>query len=144
MITLFQTFFPPPNTPVVKPDGTMSTQGMAFWRALWGRTGQLTGIPNTVGLALTAAGTTQADALALINDWNQLTIVAALSGAILPGLTGGQSVLVANEGANALSVYPPVGSAIDALGANAAYSLASTKLQLFSFFSATVILSLKL
>ena len=122
----------------------MTTQGMAFWRALWNRTGQGSGLQNHVALALVAAGTTQANALALTADWNQITTTASGSGVVMPALVGGQGVLIANEGLNALNVYPPSASQIDALGVNAAYSLASLKLQVYSFFSATQIYSLQL
>ena len=119
----------------------MTTQGMSFLRALWNRTGAGTGISNAVGLALSGAGATQATATALTSDWNQIT---TNGGVILPVLTGGQAVLVANEGGGNSNIYPPVGSQIDALGVNAPYVLATLKLQLYSYFSASQIYSLQL
>jgi len=68
------------------------------------------GIIGTATGSLTAAGTTQATALVLNDDVNVLSTVSAGSGAILPaGLEVGDSVIVANMGANTLLVYPPVG-----------------------------------
>ena len=37
----------------------------------------------------------------------------------------GDEIIVRNGGANALSLYPPVGGAINSLGTNAAYSIAT-------------------
>jgi hypothetical protein len=122
----------------------MTTPGMAFFRALWNRTGAGTGIDNSVGLGLAALGTTQSTALALTDDWNQIITAAAGSGVVLPALAGGQSIFIANEGLNPVAVYPPIGSAIDALSVNGAYSLTNGKLQLYSFFSSYQIYSLQL
>jgi len=74
---------------------------------------------------LTAAGTTQGTALALPADICKFTTVAANSGAILPAANPGDSGTVFNGGANALSLYPPVGAIINGLSANTAYSIAT-------------------
>lgn len=144
MITLAQTNFPPQSTPVIDEHGNMTIPGTNFWKALWLRTGGGTGIPNQLGTALTGAGTTQADALALMADWNEVTTAATNSGVLLPTLTGGQPCVVFNRGAHTLKVYPPSLAQIDALGANAAYSLASLKTQIFWFLSAAQIYSTQL
>lgn len=73
---------------------------------------------------LTATGSTQATALQLGADVNKFTTVAASTGCILPAMNGGDNIVVVNSGANALSLYPPVGASINALGANTAYSIA--------------------
>ena len=104
---------------MVDAKGCMTTQGMAFWRALWNRTGQGNGLQNQVAVSLTATGTTQATALGLTADWNLITVTPSNSGVVMPPLIGGQAILIANEGLNSLNVYPPSGSQIDALGANA-------------------------
>src|SRR4051812_23098742 len=109
----------------------MTVPGTNFWKALWLRTGGGTGIPNQLGTSLTGAGTTQADALAMMADWNEITTTGAGSGVLLPTLTGGQACAVFNRGANTLKVYPPSLSQIDLLGANAAYSLPTVKAQVF-------------
>ena len=121
--------------------GAMTTPGMAFWRALWNRTGAGTGLINQVSLGLKGSGASQVTAQALTADWNEIT---TSGGVILPSLTGGQAVLIANEGAGGSNIYPPIGSQIDALGVNNPYVLANAKLQLFSFFSSTQIYSLQL
>lgn len=80
---------------------------------------------------LTAAGTTQGTALLLPTDFNVFSTVATSSGAILPA-TGFQvqvtdTIIVVNHGANALSVYPPVGGTIGVAAANTAFSVPSGK-----------------
>lgn len=79
-----------------------------------------------VANSLTATGSTQATALQLQADINRFTTVAASTGAILPSLNPGDSCVVFNGGASALLVYPPVGGTINALAANAGYSVATT------------------
>lgn len=144
MITVYQTDFPTAKTPVVAPDGTMTTQGMSFWRALWGRSGQNTGLPNQVAPGLNGGGATQANATPLMLDWNQISVTPVGSGVIIPALAVGQSILINNQGLNTLKVYPPIGSQIDALGINAAYPLATLKLQFYFCFTTTQINSLQL
>lgn len=75
---------------------------------------------------LTATGTTQATAAPLGADNNRFTTVPANSGCVLPPMNGGDSINVFNAGANALLVYPPpgIGAQINALAANAGYSVA--------------------
>jgi hypothetical protein len=86
---------------------------------------QATAIQGTVANGLTAAGTTQANALALPADVNYFTTVGAGTGTVLPAMNPGDSVNIYNKGANALLVYPPPGAIINALGANAGYSVAT-------------------
>lgn len=75
--------------------------------------------------ALTALGTTQANAFPLPADINQFGTVAAGTGTVLPAMNPGDSVIISNKGANALLVYPPLGGIINSLGANAGYSVAT-------------------
>jgi hypothetical protein len=63
-----------------------------------------------------------------------VTTAAASTGVILPacGATGnqyfpGDTIFIANHGANSLSVYPPVGGKIANGTTNAALALAATK-----------------
>jgi predicted deacylase len=86
---------------------------------------QAQAIQGRVASGLTATGSTQATALQLPADYNQFTTVAASTGAILPALNPGDEVTIYNKGANALSVYPPVGGAINAVATNGAYSVAT-------------------
>lgn len=82
-------------------------------------------IQGRVASGLTAAGNSQATALALPADYNQFTTVAASTGTILPAMNPGDEVTIFNKGANALSVYPPVGGAINSVATNGAYSVAT-------------------
>lgn len=89
------------------------------------------------GSGLSGAGTTQGTATAITKQTNEFTTVAASSGARLPSPEQGEFIFVANAGANALSVYPNTGHSINALAANAAFSLAAGKNALFWAATAT-------
>jgi hypothetical protein len=75
-----------------------------------------------VSVGLTATGTTQPGALGLVQNFNEVTTVAAGSGVRLPAGTTqsvtGLEVTVWNVGANTLNVYPPTAAQINALGLN--------------------------
>lgn len=73
--------------------------------------------------SLTATGTDQDTAQKIGAGIVRFTTVASGTGAILPAGAVGDEVMVINAGANALSVYPPVGHAINAGSTNAAISL---------------------
>jgi hypothetical protein len=80
---------------------------------------------------LTATGSTQGTALSMPSDFNIFATTAASTGAILPA-TGFQyqitdTIIVVNHGANALSVYPPVGGTIGTTAANTAFSVPAGK-----------------
>jgi hypothetical protein len=66
----------------------------------------------------TAAGTTQATAYLIRTTNTQFTTVAAGSGATLPLAPTGTTIFIANDGANSLNLYPPVGGIIDQLPVN--------------------------
>lgn len=83
-------------------------------------------IPATVGVGLTAAGANQGNALAITANWNEVTTVAAGTGVRLDNASVGFELVVFNRGANALAIYPAVGSQINALGANAPFALAAS------------------
>lgn len=86
---------------------------------------QAAAIAGTVANTQTATGSTQATALALPADITRFTTVAASTGTILPAMNPGDYVEIYNGGANALSVYPPVGGAINAIATNSAFSVAT-------------------
>lgn len=72
------------------------------------------GLPNELAAgALTAAGTTRADALALTAQLNSVDTVAASTGVVLPAAVAGQIITVFNNGANALKVYAAGSDTID-------------------------------
>jgi hypothetical protein len=83
------------------------------------------------GSGLSGAGTTQGTATVITKQTNEFTTVAASSGAKLPSPEQGEFIFVQNSGANALSVYPDTGHSINALAANAAFSLAAGKNAIF-------------
>lgn len=72
-------------------------------------------ICGDVTTTLTAAGTTNADALQLNSAINNVTTTAASTGVRLPPTEVGSCIVVANLGANALLVYPAALSQINAL-----------------------------
>lgn len=83
-------------------------------------------IQGRVANNLTATGSSsQAAALPLPADINKFTTVAANTGALLPSMSGGDSINIYNGGVSALLVYPPVGGIINALSTNAGYSVAA-------------------
>lgn len=79
----------------------------------------LPGLKATVAVSISAAGTSQATATALTSDYNVVGTVAASAGVVLPASVPGIQVTVVNKGSNALSVYPPISSAIDSAAVNA-------------------------
>ena len=80
--------------------------------------GQCTAINGRVATGLTAAGTTQATALAITADHNIFGTVASSSGARLVAANIADSQSVYNGGANALTVYPPTGAQINGVAVN--------------------------
>jgi len=80
---------------------------------------QATSILGSVANGLTATGVGQSDALALTSDLNVFSTVATGTGTRLQAnLARGDEITVANNGANALLVYPPTGAAIGTAAAN--------------------------
>jgi hypothetical protein len=86
---------------------------------------------------LTAAGSSQGTALVIPNgqDMSVFNTVAGSTGCILPavGVSVGEEYVVANHGANTLSVYPPSGGKVGNASTNTAYSLTSGKTGYFVF-----------
>jgi len=83
---------------------------------------------------VTATGTTQATAAPIYGDNVIVTTTPASSGVIFSGasLSAGDILQVYNLGANALLVYPVVGSTINALAVNAGFSVAAGKAAFFT------------
>lgn len=86
---------------------------------------------------LTATGTNQATAYSLTASDNEFTTVASGTGAILYAGTPGDSQVVYNGGANALTVYPPSGSSINGLAANAGILLPTNTSCMFKCLTST-------
>lgn len=134
MIQVFQAQFPPQNTPLVDDNDTITTSWMAFFRALFGRTGLGTGLPNQVNDNVTTTGQ-------LTADWNYVPSGPALASVDLPPLTGGQMIMVHNASGFALTINAPAGATIDGIGS---YSIPTGKMQVFWFLSSTQIISTQL
>lgn len=90
-----------------------------------------TQIVGDVADNLTALGSTQGTALLLSTAINIVTTAAASTGVILMPSEVGAEVYVCNLGANALSVYPATGAAINAIAANGAFSVGAGKAATF-------------
>lgn len=144
MIPQYLANFPDQSKSMIDSDGKATANWWLMFRAIWSRTGLGNGVPNQVANNLSATGTTQATGLVLNLDWNEVLTTAAGSGVTLLSVQPGQTQVVFNGGANGLNVYPPAGFQIDALGANAPYTLASGKTQMFGTYSNTQIRSVQL
>lgn len=81
------------------------------------------GIIGTIQRDVVAAGTTQQDATGLGCAINVVTTVPSGAGVKLPTTFDSDYVLVKNEGANTLKIYPVVGKRINALSINASIDL---------------------
>jgi hypothetical protein len=84
-------------------------------------------IAGDAATGLVAVGSTQATALQLSAVYNAITTSAASTGVILQPSEAGARVVVYNASGQTISIYPPVSSQINALSANAAYTVATAK-----------------
>ena len=96
-------------------------------------------IAGAASTGLTAAGTNAATALQLAVSYNVVSTTAASTGVKLLKTENGATMVVANDGANSLTVYPPTGSTIDG---SASVSIATTKRRVFWGTSDTTWVSL--
>ncbi len=94
-------------------------------------------INGSVANALTATGTLQTDAYAINAAVAEFSTVGSGSGAILPSCEISDEVIAYNGGANALKIYPDVGSRINQLSANAAVTVAPSTTILFKHITST-------
>jgi hypothetical protein len=80
---------------------------------------------DSISAAVSAAGTTQGTATGLVSNINNVTVVtAAAAGVRLPTAVAGMRILIRNsDSADTLSIYPATGGTINALSANAAFTL---------------------
>lgn len=103
------------------------------------------GLPDqafTAATGLTAAGTAQGDALALTAETNNVTTTASGTGVRLAAyVQAGFAQRVRNAGANTLNIYPPSGCSINALSANAAYTLFSGGTAVLYWVSSTLLVA---
>ena len=96
-------------------------------------------IAGTASTGLTAAGTNAATALQLAVSYNVVGTTASSTGVKLLKTENGACMVVVNDGANSLTVYPPTGSTIDG---SASVSIATTKRRIFWGTSDTTWVSL--
>ena len=91
--------------------------------------GTAASIAGSLQLSQTATGSNQATAFAITSSTTEFTTVASSTGAILPVLrvTANDALYIVNNGANTLSVYPPLGFKIGTAATNAAVSIAAGK-----------------
>lgn len=70
--------------------------------------------------SISAAGSTQGTATALTTDYNVVTTTGSGQGVVLPTAASpfGREITIVNRGANALTVYPDSGAAIDGASTN--------------------------
>lgn len=81
---------------------------------------------ETINAAVAATGSTQADAAQLKEGYTRVTGADATKGVLLPPAEAGQVVRIKNATAAILKVWPYSGDAINALAANASFSLAAS------------------
>ena len=84
-------------------------------------------VAGSVGNALTAAGTTRADALQLAKQVNNITTAGANTGVILPVGVVGMRITVFNGGANAIKVYASASETIDGTAGATGVTLTNAK-----------------
>ncbi len=86
---------------------------------------------KSIATAISAAGSTQGTATSITKSFNEVTTVASGQGVVLPAPEAGEIILIANQGANSLNIYPASGHSINNLSANTAQSLAVDSRKLF-------------
>lgn len=84
-------------------------------------------ILHSTANALTAVGTTRADALALTKQTNNVTSAAAGTGVVLPAGVIGMEITLFNAGANAIQVYGNGSDTIDGVAAATGVPLTNAK-----------------
>ena len=84
-----------------------------------------------------AAGTNQATAAALGNGFTLVSGADGTKGVILPGAVAGRTVIVKNNTAATLKIYPAASDAINALAANASYDIGNLTATILIAYDAT-------
>ena len=99
--------------------GTLSASTGTF-------TGNITAqayVVSSISAGVSAAGTDQAGGTALTKRFNIVTSATANQGVKLPDCAAGLEILVLNDTANNIKIYPTTGEAIDGGSANAPVDL---------------------
>lgn len=132
----------PPQSQFVDPaTGELAQDGYQYFLGLINQLSNAWPIAS-IATGLKAAGSTQATALALTEQWNEVDVASGgQNSVLLAPLQPGQSQTVFNNSGMTIDVFPPVGLQIDALGENAEFSLANGSRLTFDFTSTTQIRS---
>lgn len=98
---------------------------------------------RSVGNALTAAGSTRADALQLAKQVNNVTTAASGTGVILPVGVIGMRITIFNAGANAIQVYASASETIDTVAGSTGVPLTNAKRCEYFFVAANTWISMQ-
>lgn len=132
---------PPDTTPIIAPmpPATAASLGAVIAGAglVIGDDGTLSAPALTMALGLTAAGTTQGNALALAAGLNLVSIVPTGGGCVLPAAPAAASITVVNKSAADLLIYPPGTARIDGGGAGIPVIIGPNQRVMFVTQSAT-------
>jgi hypothetical protein len=131
-LQVYQTQLPPPQTPLVKPDGTPTTDGRYLFLALWNRTGKGPGGPVIATGLIATLNTVAAGAAPIIAaDWNVFSTVPNAGICTIPIVNVEADFIIWNFGAHSLAITPDPTQQIDALGLGNPYNLNPNKMQWF-------------
>ena len=79
---------------------------------------------QSISTGQTATGSTQGTALSVNKDiFEVTTVVSGANGVVLPTSVAGMSIVIMNNSANSLNVYPATGGQVNSLGTNASFPL---------------------
>lgn len=118
----------------IESGGALKLNGVDVTAGLVAAASASTGTANGT---VAAAGSVQGDAAAIASDICVVTGADGTKGAILPPGVAGMQILVKNNTAAVLKIYPGTSAAVNALSANAAISMASLTCAIFAATSAT-------
>lgn len=104
---------------------------------LWAAAAKVIG-RESINAAVAATGTVQGDAAQVKEGFTVVTGADAAKGVILPTAEAGMRVRLKNSAAAVLKVYPKTGGGVNALAANAAFSVpASTPVEFVAIDATT-------
>jgi predicted RecA/RadA family phage recombinase len=98
----------------------------------------------TTTATVAATGSTQTDAAQLGEGFTLVTAADATKGVKLPAAAAGKRIEIKNGAAAILKIYPATGDAINALSANAAFSIAASTSVVLVAYDATTWYSIPL